>query len=83
MDEEIRTVVEHGSIAAIAAAGGVDAPALPRGITGPQERDRLASCRRGTEMADAAFTGETSGNVVEAHAVKDILARWQIGQQQF
>ena len=40
MNEEIRTVLQHGPVGAHAAAGGIDAPALPRGIARPDKRYR-------------------------------------------
>jgi hypothetical protein len=39
MDEEVRPVLEHGPVAAIAAAGDIDAPALARNISGPDKGD--------------------------------------------
>jgi hypothetical protein len=81
MDEEIRAILQHGAIAAISAARDVDAPALPRRVAGPHERDRLTRCRRRAEMSDARLACDPGGNVVEAHAVENILPRRQPVQQ--
>ena len=55
VDEEIRTVVEHGFVGPHAAARGIDAPALPRGIARPDKRYRASVRRRGPEMSDLRF----------------------------
>ena len=82
MDEEVRAIFEHRPICAIAAARGIDAPALPCGIARPDERDGLPRARPGSEMADARFAGTIGGDVLEPHAVEDILPLGQIVQQQ-
>ena len=55
VDEEIRPVLEHGPVGPHAAARGIDAPALARGIAGPGERNRATLYRRGAEMPDLGF----------------------------
>src|SRR5258708_3005767 len=57
MNEEIRTVFEHGAVAAHAAAAGIDTPALACGIARPDKRYRTFVRWRGPEMPDLGFTG--------------------------
>src|SRR5262249_4013574 len=68
MDEEVRTIVEHGAIGPISAAADIDAPALARGIAGPDERDRRLVGRRGAEAPDPALSGDAGADVFEPHA---------------
>src|SRR5437879_134405 len=55
MDEEVRTVLQHGAIGAIAPALGIDAPALPRRIAGPEQRDRAPRGGCGAETPGLDF----------------------------
>jgi hypothetical protein len=82
MDEEVRTIVAHGAIGPISAAADIDAPALPCGVAGPDERDPLVRKRRGAEMADAALSRDAGGNVIEPHAVENVLPCGEIFKQQ-
>src|SRR5882757_2366384 len=81
MDEEVGALVQHGAIAAHAAARRIDAPALTSDVAGPDEGDRTPVDRRGAEMSDAAFAGDTV-TVIETHAIEDVLPRRQTVEQQ-
>ncbi|MBA7645384.1 hypothetical protein ES703_53140 [subsurface metagenome] len=83
MDEEVGTVVQHRAIGAIAAARGIDAPALPGGVAGPQEGYRAALGRRGAETSDLHIAGVASIMLFEAHAVEDVLSCRQAVDQEF
>ena len=63
---------------------GIDAPALPRGIAGPDERDRAPRRGRGAEMPDLRLACDAAlADVVEAHAIENILPRRQAIEQHF
>jgi hypothetical protein len=83
MNEEIRPVVAHGPVGPKSPARGIDAPALARGIAGPDERQRVALRRRGTKMPDPGFSGEAARDIVEPHAIEDILPCGQTVEQHF
>jgi hypothetical protein len=55
MDEEVRPALQHCRIGAHAAARLVDAPALARGVTGPDERHRAPVVRSRAEAPDLRF----------------------------
>ena len=83
MDEKIRTRPQHGRIGAHAAPPDVDPPALARGIAGPDERDIPPVGGRRAEMSDLRFADECREcEVLKGDAIKDILARRQVFQQQ-
>ena len=83
MNEEVWPVVAHGPVGPHAAARGIDAPALACGVARPDERHRTTLRRRGTEMPDPGFSGEAACDVVEAHAIEDILPCGQAIDQRF
>src|SRR6185369_6960475 len=78
MDEEIRTVAQHGRVGAHAAARLVDAPALAGGITRPDEGDRAAVGGRAAKAAGHQLADDgRGGEVLEADAIEDVLAGGQ------
>ena len=84
MNEEVRTVFEHGGVGSHAAAAGIDAPALPGGIARPDKRYRSLPNGRGAEMPDLRFTRNPGvGDVVKPHPVENILPGRQAVQQEF
>src|SRR6266852_7182413 len=56
MNEKIRAVFEHGLVGSHAATGSIDAPALARGVAGPDKRYRTIVRWRGAEMPDLSFS---------------------------
>ncbi len=83
MNEEVRTVFQHGPVGAHAAAGGIDAPALACGIAGPDERNLVMHRGRGAEMTDLGFAGEATRAIRETQAIEDILSWGKIFQLYF
>src|SRR5262245_21135284 len=81
MDKEIRRVAVHGSVAAHAATGEVDAPGLAHGIARPDERDRAPGGRRGAETSDLRFAEYRAGKILKANAVENITPWRQIIEQ--
>ena len=82
MDEEVRTVVEHGAVSPHPATVFVDAPALPRGIARPGERYRCSLCRCGAEMPELRLAFDAAlADVVEAYAIKNVLPGRQAVEQ--
>src|SRR5438309_9931195 len=77
MDEEVRAVVQHGAVGAISPARGIDAPALPCGIAGPEKRNVAPLGRRGAEAPDLHFTGMAGVKALEANAIENLLSRRQ------
>jgi hypothetical protein len=82
MDEKIRAVVQHGAVGTHAAAGGIDAPALPCGIAGPDERYRTPFGGRGAEMPGMGFAREPRAKLFKPHAIENILSGRQALEQQ-
>src|SRR5262249_17856343 len=74
MDEEVGPVLQHGAVAAISAARGIDAPALPRGIAGPDEGNVAGAVRRRAEAANLRGAGKTLVKALEANAIEDVLS---------
>src|SRR5258708_38266286 len=72
-----------------AAARGIDAPALARGIARPDERyrslrRRTSVVRRGPEMPDLRFPGRSGfADGFEPHPVENILPGRKAVQQHF
>ena len=84
MDEEVRAVAEHGAVGAHPAARGIDAPALPGGIARPHERNIASRGGRGTEMPDLRLAFDAAlADVVEAHAIENVLPCRQAVEQNF
>src|SRR5258708_15561099 len=83
MNEEIRTVFEHGAVAAHAAAAGIDTPALACGIARPDKRYRTFVRWRGSEMPDLGFTGYRSADIFKPHPVENILPGRKILEHDF
>ena len=82
MDEEVRTVVEHGAVSPHPATVFVDAPALPRGIAGPGERYVAPRHRRGAEVPDLCLAGDAVPvEALEPHAIENVLTRRQGAEQ--
>src|SRR5437762_4409426 len=83
MDEEVRTVVEHGAVSPHPATVFVDAPALPRRIARPGERHRCSLSRCGAEMPELRLAFDAAlADVVEAYAIKNVLPGRQAIDQQ-
>src|SRR3974377_1475494 len=83
MDEEIRRIAVHGSVAAHAATREVDAPALADVVARPDERDRASVGGRGAEMSNFGLAEHRAGKILKADAIENILSRWQIVEQRF
>ena len=84
MDEKVGTVVEHGAVGAHAAAALIDAPALSRRIARPGERHRASRGGRGAEMPDLRLAFDAAlADIVEPHAIENVLPRRQTVEQNF
>src|SRR6185295_16976277 len=82
MDEEVRTVVEHGAVSPHPATAFVDAPALPRRIARPGERHRFSHRRRGTKMPNLRLAGDPLlVDAFKPHAIENILPGRQAVEQ--
>jgi len=83
MNEEIRTIVQHGPVGTHSAAGKIDPPSLPGRIARPDERDRTLVRRHRPEMPGLRFTRDPGcPDIFELHAIKNILTRRKTFKQQ-
>src|SRR5262249_35363060 len=83
MDEEVRSVAQHGRIGAHAAARLVDPPALAGLVARPGERDRPPVARRGAKAADHRLVDDRGGcEIPKLDAVEDVLASRELLEQQ-
>src|SRR6185437_5947604 len=72
MDEEVRTIVEHGPVGTHPAARRIDAPALARSIARPHERNMAPRGGRGTKMPDLHLAFDAAlADIVETHAIEN------------
>ena len=75
-------LLQHGRVGAHAAARFVDAPALARGVAGPDEGHRAGVARRRAEAPDLRFARNgRRGQVLKSHAIEDVLTRRETLQQ--
>ena len=80
MNEEVGIALAHGLIDAHAAEGGVDAPALTGGVARPQEADIAGAIGGGAKVPGHRLGERAGDDVLELHAIEDVLACGQTGE---
>jgi len=81
VDEEVGLLLAHGLVDLHAAPIQVDAPALAGGVAAPEDVEVARLRRRRAEVThERPIDRLEIGQVLEAHAIEDMLVRRQVGE---